>query len=111
MEHRQIVSPTKTGTISQTKARGAARFAKTAKEGSSGRTTKRSLSSGAYQSKHSSYFGFPLPATAEPKGWKPSKVKTSKLGSSRSRKKTTKHSAKRFANTKSFKRGVKVRST
>lgn len=108
MEDRQLIFPSKTGTISQTRARGAAKFAKTVNKKSSGRATKRLSSSRTYTSKHSTYFGLPLPATAEPKGWKASKTKPSRLVTGQSRKKTSKHSRKRSTRSKPVRRARKA---
>jgi hypothetical protein len=104
MEHRSIIYASKTGTISKAKARGAARFAKTAKQSRPrGAATSRPRSSRSQEAKHSSYFGFGFqPATAEPKGWRSTADRMSKA-SKPPTKETRKFSGKRAVAAKSLK--------
>jgi hypothetical protein len=104
MEHRSIIYASKTGTISKAKARGAARFAKTAKQRRPrGAATNRPRSSGSHEAKHSSYFGFGFqPATAEPKGWSSSTDQMAR-SSKPSTKETRKYSGKRAVAAKPLK--------
>jgi hypothetical protein len=99
MEHRPIIGATKVGTISRKEARGAARFAKTAKKGALG-TSKGSRKLG-----RSSYFKFLfVPATAEPESGPEWKAKRRKKGVKRSAKKSAQRSAKKAASKTSSKR-------
>lgn len=86
MEHRPIIGAAKTGTISRSKARGAARVAKTA---------KRSPPGGSDGHPRSSYFKYLFgPATAEPENPAEWQGKSAKKSPKRSVKKTARKSAK-----------------
>lgn len=98
MEHRPIIGAAKTGTISRSKARGAARFAKTAKKGSAGRPKSSTVGTSSDGHQRSSYFKFLFgPATVEPEGWSALRGKSAKKSTKRSVKKSAKKSAKTTA--------------
>jgi hypothetical protein len=104
MEHRPIIGSAKTGTISRSQARGAARFAKTAKKSSAGRGKSSTVGVSSDGHQRSSYFRFLFgPATAEPEGWSDLQGKSAKKNRKRSAKKSAKKSAKRSTAKKSSK--------
>lgn len=97
MEHRPIIGAVKTGTISRREARGAARFAKSAKKKSSGGASGAGRGVRDRDHQGSSYFRFLVgPATGEPEGWEDSS-KSSKKSSKRYAKKSARKKASRSA--------------
>jgi hypothetical protein len=95
MEHRPIIGAAKTGTISRSKARGAARFAK---------TVKRSSFGGSDGHQRSSYFKYLFdPATAEPENPVDGQGNSAKKSAKRSVRKTARKSARKSSAATSIK--------